>query len=386
MTQRIHDWETDQWDAPEELYEFEGERLRRNSSAARIAGFLALGLIVIALLIGGGVGVWLTRQVSPPGEPGAKTDIVVSADDTIDTLSVQLETSGIITSAKVFRWYVRQKGGIELQAGSFSVRPKDDLGNIVRSLRTPPALVFDTVTFPEGFNLDLFGKRLQNKVPRLSAAQFVTVGESGQIRSAFQPEGINTLEGLIFPDTYQVAGNEDERKVLEKLVRQMERVGVREGLDKAQEKVGYSPYEVLIVASLIEREAKFNEDRPKIAQVIYNRLAAEKPFPLQIDATLYYRQPEGTPFAALRDIDTPYNTYLHTGLPPTPIASPGAASIYAALNPAPAPPLSECLDARQTCGYLYYVRSDKEGHHVFATDYDQHLANVAKAEAAGALA
>ena len=126
---------------------------------------------------------------------------------------------------------------------------------------------------------------------------------------------------MIFPDTYQVAGTEDERKVLEKLVRQMERVGVREGLDKAQEKVGYSPYEVLIVASLIEREAKFNEDRPKIAQVIYNRLAAEKPFPLQIDASLYYRQPEGTPFAALRDIDTPYNTYLHTGLPPTPIAN-----------------------------------------------------------------
>ena len=96
-----------------------------------------------------------------------------------------------------------------------------------------------------------------------------------------------------------------------------------------------TPYQALIIASMIEKEAKVQEDRPKIARVILNRLALG--MPLQIDATLLYNQPPGSSPTELAQVDTPYNTYLHTGLPPTPIANPGRASIQAAVKPAPDP-------------------------------------------------
>ena len=111
--------------------------------------------------------------------------------------------------------------------------------------------------------------------------------------------------------------------------------------------------------------------------------------PLQIDASLYYGQDNRTPFATLKARDTPYNTYLHKGLPPTPIANPGRASIRAALNPSVDPslgdPICKGLPAGVACKYLYYVVSDKAGHHVFAATLDQHEANVERARQAGLL-
>jgi UPF0755 protein len=138
---------------------------------------------------------------------------------------------------------------------------------------------------------------------------------------------------------------------------------------------------------MIEEEAKIAEDRPKIARVIYNRLALG--MPLQVDATLLYNQNRDRPISELQDIDTPYNTYLHTGLPPTPISNPGRASIEAALNPAPNPsvgdPICQDLPDDVPCEYLYYVIANEEGGHVFAATAEQHEANVAAARAAGLL-
>jgi UPF0755 protein len=138
---------------------------------------------------------------------------------------------------------------------------------------------------------------------------------------------------------------------------------------------------------MIEREAKFDVDRPKIARVIYNRLAAG--MLLQIDATLLYGQPPGTPFADVKNIDTPYNTYMHPGLPPTPIANPGRASIEAALNPSPplgvGDPLCRDLPLGTKCELLYYVVSDADGQHVFAVTEAQHGVNVEAARTAGLL-
>jgi UPF0755 protein len=145
---------------------------------------------------------------------------------------------------------------------------------------------------------------------------------------------------------------------------------------------------VLIVASMIEREAKLDEDRPKIARVIYNRLLLD--MNLQIDATLYYRGDPDVPFPVLRQEPGPYNSYLNKGLPPTPIANPGRASIRAALNPAPNPPpgdpvCRELADPTQDCLYLYYVLANEDGGHVFAATAEQHQANVDRAAELGLL-
>jgi UPF0755 protein len=151
--------------------------------------------------------------------------------------------------------------------------------------------------------------------------------------------------------------------------------------------MGLTPYQVLVVASLIEREAAVPEDRAKIARVIYNRLFFG--MPLQIDASLYYQQDGDLPFSELRQIDSPYNTYMYNGLPPTPIANPGRASIQAALNPAPNPSLGDpiCVDLAEgtPCVYLYYVLADTDGRHVFAATIEQHEANVERARELGLL-
>jgi UPF0755 protein len=169
------------------------------------------------------------------------------------------------------------------------------------------------------------------------------------------------------------------------MVNLMERVGRQENIDTEAPALGVTPYQVLTIASMIEREAKFDVDRAKIARVMYNRLYLQ--MPLQIDATLFYGQPADTPFSVLKETDTPYNSYLHAGLPPTPIANPGRASIHAALhpeqNPAIGDPLCRGFAKGAPCMYLYYVVGDAEGHHVFAATLAQHEANVQASRDAG---
>jgi UPF0755 protein len=192
---------------------------------------------------------------------------------------------------------------------------------------------------------------------------------------------------MLFPDTYQVSGDDTEAAVIRRLVAMMERVGRQENLENSKQLVGYSPYQVLTIASIIEKEAKVEEDRAKIARVIYNRLAAR--MNLEIDATLLYQADPNLTFAQLKEIDSPYNTYMKRGLPPTPISNPGRASIKAALNPAPAPTADdeacEGLPRNQECDYFYYVLINEDGRHKFATTYEQHLVNVEEARAAGLL-
>ncbi len=204
---------------------------------------------------------------------------------------------------------------------------------------------------------------------------------SGKIRSELAP-GVTDLEGLLFPDTYQIGGSETEEQIVGRMAEQMTRVANSVGIQKAPLTTGRTPYEILIVASMIEKEAKVDEDRALIARVIYNRLFVGTP--LQIDATLYYKQDSETPFSALRDLDTPYNSYLHLGLPPTPITNPSKKSIEAALNPAPNPDPASCPGG-VPCIWLFYVLADAEGRHAFATNYDDHQRNVEKARAAGLL-
>ena len=380
----MQDWSPDPWDDPDELVEVVAERTRRPMAWTRAVGFLVITVFVVAILAVGAVGFWVIRQIDPPGQPGAKVNFTVKAGDTLDTVAERLHEGGIITNVRVFRQYVQRKGGLALRPGYYTVRPKDNMGNIVGVLRTPPAETFRNVTFPEGFTLTDMAKRLAGEVPQMNSARFSDVARTGEgIASRFKPTDLASLEGLLFPDTYQVAGNETEAQIVKRMIDRMERVANQLGIDKSPY-AGYTPYHVLIVASIIEREAKVDEDRAKISAVIWNRLRTDVDLPLEIDATLLYQQDPKTPFAQLRAIDTPYNTYLHKGLPITPIANPGAASIRAALHPAVDPDPSQCRKG-DPCRYLYYVLADAQGRHAFATNLEGHQANVARARAAGLL-
>jgi UPF0755 protein len=377
----LTDWHTDPWDEPAALPPDEFVRAPRDGKGARWLLFVVIVLIVGALLAAGLGGRWVLNQVAPPGDPGDPVNFTVAEGESIADVVDRLQSDGIITNARVFRWYIDRKGGLDLQPGYYTLRPRDDLGNILSTLRTPPEQTYEQITFPEGFTVARMGERLQETVPRLSAERFVEAATAGQLRSTLAPDVAN-LEGLLFPDTYQIGGSENEGQIVSRLVQQMERVANREGIANAPQKVGMTPYQVLVIASMIEREAGVAADRPMIARVIYNRLFLN--MPLQIDATLFYGAPAGLDFGELLERESPYNTYNVTGLPPTPIANPGAASIEAALNPAPNPDPSVCGGV-EPCAWLYYVLGAEDGSHVFATNLEEHEANVARARAQGLL-
>ncbi|HEY0520424.1 MAG TPA: endolytic transglycosylase MltG, partial [Ilumatobacteraceae bacterium] len=373
------DWKHDPWDDPDITDALVIERPRRQHRIVKYVVYLTGILVVTALIVSGCVGLWYLRQVNPSGDPGAVQVFTVLPTDSVETISERLQDRGVITNARVFRYYVDHNGGLVLTPGDYELRPRDHLGNLMRVLRTPPSLTYTKVTFPEGFTLEKMSERLSAKLPRTDPAAFMAAVTDGSVVSPVpgQPDGLTTLEGLLFPDTYQISADETPSHIAQRMVDLMDLVLRQEDVVAKGYALGLNAYQVLIIASMIEKEAKVDEDRPKIARVILNRLALG--MPLQIDATLLYGQPPGSSPTALSQIDTPYNTYLHTGLPPTPIANPGRASIQAVVNPAPDPsqgdPICVALPVPTDCHYLYYVVADEDGRHAFAATLEQHNIN-----------
>lgn len=391
------DWSTDPWDATDQTGSV--ERLRTDRRVVKWIVWASMAVAIVAILIAGAVGWWYLGKINPAGAAGDVQSFTVDEQDDIESVAQRLADDGFISDPEIFEWYVEREGGLELTPGYYELRPDDHMGNVLGRLRTPPGQTYTKVTFPEGFTLERMAERLDTSVPRLTAAGFMEAAGDGTIRSTFQPVGVGSLEGMLFPDTYQVSNAESEGQVIERMIALMERVGDQEDIVNRSRANGVTPYESLIIASMIEREAKVPQDRAKIARVIYNRLGLsaldpENPIPLQIDATVLYGRdlagidPE-LPFRELRQIDGPYNTYLRFGLPPTPIASPGRASIQAALNPAPNPPAGDPICAEladpTSCAYLFYVIADEDGGHVFASEAWQHDRNVELARQAGLL-
>lgn len=381
----IADWRGDEWDQPGEAGIV--EPLRRELRLFKWGVYAVLSLALVAILIAGATGWWYVNKINPEGEPAEAEQFIVRKRDSLQTVSERLEENGWISNAGVFRWYVRNHGGLELTPGYFEIAPGDHMGNVLGRLRTPPSETYTRVTFPEGFTLEQVAGRLAADGPRMTVRDFEKAADNPEIIAALRPPGVSSLEGLLFPDTYQVSNSESEAQVIERMIALMERVALQEDIVPKSAGLGRSPYDILIVASIIEEEALVSEDRPKIARVIYNRLAMG--MPLEIDATLLYQQDRGRPIPELRLIDTPYNTYLHTGLPPTPITNPGRASIEAALNPAPNPAPGDaiCRDLPDpsNCPYLFYVLIDIDGRHAFAATGEQHAANIQRAIDAGVL-
>jgi UPF0755 protein len=391
-------WTEDTWDGPDAWLasEFETQPQDRQPDSRTV--LIALAVVMTVLLSVGVTGMWYLRQVNPPdsvtsGKPVA-TNFTVNPGDSLISVSKRLEQEGFIVNASVFRWYVDRKGGVDLQPGYFALVKHEHIGNIMKKLNKSPSITFTKVTFPEGFTIKQIAQRIEDKTTRISAQSFYDAMTNELLTSEYFPKDLASLElvpyrfeGLLFPDTYQISGDESAASVVDRMLRLMERVGNQEGISDAQSKVGKSPYQVMIIASIIEREAKLEIDRGKISRVIYNRL--ERRMPLQIDATLYYNSPENASFTELKAIDSPYNSYLYKGLPPTPIASPGRAAIRAALNPAPNPEFSDkmCTGIKksQNCAYLFYVLSDANGGHTFAATEQDHAINVENSRAGGFL-
>lgn len=386
-----YDWQDDPWDSS--LGVSEVEQVRTQTRTAKWLGYVAL-LLANLLIIGGGVyGWWYIRQANAPGESGPPVEFNIAPGETVGQVSERLEDEGIVENAAFFRDYAGDHGGLTITPGLYRLPTGDHVGNVLSVLRTPPGETFSNVTFPEGFTLRQMAARLAEELPNFDAERFMTAANDPAIPAAFRAPGVTSMEGLLFPATYRVFNNDSESQVIIRMAEQMERVGAQEEIESGVVGVpaNYSPYQILIIASMIEREARTEGDRAMIARVIYNRLSL--PMKLEIDATVIYNVPaaevevEGT-IDRLQGVDTPWNTYTRDGLPATPIANPGRASIDAALHPAPnpSPAGAECAGvAAGQCLYLYYVLEDEQGNHAFAVTLEQHQANITAASEAGLL-
>ena len=309
------------------------EELRPELSRRRKLAVVFVGILAVLALIAGSIGFWAYRQLHPAGPPGEEVLVEVPSGSSTNAIADLLEKKGVIGSAVVFKLWLKLKSAGPFNAGGYNLHKNEDADVVLAALKAgplpPPAKRF---TVPPGLNKREIPDQVLRSLPALSIDKLRQVIADGTVTSQLLPD-VTDLEGLLFPDTYEIAQGADETTVVRVMVAQFDKVATEVKLADAPTTVGLDPYEVVIVASLIEEEAKVDEDRGKIARVIYNRL--QQGIPLGVDATLCYLKDERP--CVLRQSELaepgPYNSRLVSGLPPTPIASPGRASLEAALNP-----------------------------------------------------
>ncbi|MGE0796048.1 MAG: endolytic transglycosylase MltG, partial [Acidimicrobiia bacterium] len=248
-------------------------RRRRRGRALR---FAALGLALAVLLVASG-GLWVRSQLDPSGPPGAAVRVEIPEGSSTARIAELLADAGVVADARVFRFYLRFRGADGFQAGSYELRRRSSVSQALEGLNGGPSLppAFN-LTVPEGLTVAEVAERV-GRVEHLDPATFLAAATDGSVRSVFEPEGSANLEGLLFPETYRIDDDEDERAVLERMVATFEQVAGEVGLADAPRRVGVSPYEAVIVASLVEAEAKSDVVRPKSARGFYNRLARKMP-------------------------------------------------------------------------------------------------------------
>lgn len=342
-------------------------------TGARLGWLLVLGVPAVLLVAAVLAGIsWVNGKVDPPGDAGAEVALTIPNGSAPQEIGELLAEEGVITDPEVWRWYLRATGDGPFLAGEYTFQENSSMGEAIDVLEAGPALAdFTNVTIPEGLTVEeIIGVVSESGV--LDGARFAELARSGAYRSRYQPEGVTSLEGLLFPDTYRIEEGEDEESLLTRMIASLDAVATEAGYDEAEARTGRSAYELLTIASLIEAEAKVDEDRAKISRVIHNRL--EEGMTLGIDATVYYAlgRKGGSLTESDLAVDSPYNTRQVAGLPPTPIAASGRASIEAAINPEEGP-------------WLYYVLADESGVHAFSEGYDEFLDNVAEAREKGLL-
>lgn len=278
----------------------------------------------------------------------------------------------LINSKLVFKYRLKKLGLAEdLKAGNYELSQSMKVDEIIKAL-TEGGKADNTVRFtvPEGYELQQIGERLAED-GLVDLDRFMELaGDKKNFEDEFEflkelDQG-QSLEGFLFPSTYEVYKDAKEEEIISRMLKQFEEVYNTDIKDRMAD-LGMSLNEIITMASLVEREARVEEERPLIAGVYYKRL--DIGMKLQCDATVQYALGERKERLLYKDleIDSPYNTYLHYGLPIGPISSVGKASIQAALYP-------------EETDYLYYVARD-DGSHIFTKTLEEH--NKAKKEALG---
>jgi UPF0755 protein len=302
------------------------------------------------------------------GQPGGSRAVVeVSPGSSVSGVVASLARRGVVDSSFAFRIYLAIHGAPVVQAGEYLLRKHEDFASVREALVGGPD-VFE-LSVPPGFTVYETAERV-GQIPGHDASHFRTLATSGAVHSQIQPPGSNNLDGLLGTGLYTVLPGESDTELLEQMVERFDTQAFSLGLVPGAASVNVTPYEAMIVASIVQKEGVYAQNLSKVARVIYNRLARD--MPLQMDSTvLYAEHRDGGPVTSSDlDLDTPYNTYLYRGLTPTPICFPSPAAIKAALEPAPG-------------DWLYFVVVSKDGTEAFSDTLAGQKANEALAKSRG---
>lgn len=345
---------------------------REPTTSRRAMRGLATAGVIVAMFLVAFVGVrWLAGAVSdviagPESTtlpPGITVTFVVESGEPASQIARNLAAAGLVSSASDFDRLVREnRASDRLQAGTYELETGMSMTEVLESLLAGPVGEVYRLTVVEGLTVSqtLESIERQTDIPlgELTAALL-----DGRVTSTLlptEPRAVQDWEGLLFPDTYEFRSTAGAAEILTVLARTAEeRVAAVDWTFLTDR--GMTPYEGIIIASLIEREVVLDEERPLVASVIFNRL--DIGMMLQIDATVIYALggvPDGGLTLDHLDVESAYNTYRNHGLPPTPISGVRRASLEAAAAPA-------------ETDYLFYLLTGEDGSHSFTDDFDEFL-------------
>ncbi|MFN2420290.1 MAG: endolytic transglycosylase MltG [Gemmatimonadota bacterium] len=332
-----------------------GPRRDERSRRGRLALlFLALAALAIAGLC------WAS---APPSAEGAPILVTVEPGTTVRGLARELEERGIVRSALLLEAWLRLRGDAgRIQAGTYALRRDQNLLALADQL-VAGETVLAAATVPEGLRIEETAGIVARALG-VDSASFVAVALDSTLVDSLLPASLigaepSTLEGYLFPETYRVDPAIEAPDFARVMVAQFWRV-VDPAARARAESLQMTVHQIVTLASIVEEEAKVDDERKTIAGVFWNRL--RRGMPLEADPTVQYALGSHKERVLYEDlnVESPYNTYRNPGLPPGPIASPGRASIEASLYPDSVP-------------YLYFFATGEGGKHTFSATYDEHL-------------
>jgi UPF0755 protein len=325
--------------------------------------YLLIATLITSAIVAVG---WVRRTVVHPVEhPSADQIVTIDPGSGTQATIARLSEAGIVRHPLALRLYMTVTGRTSrLRAGDYKfsspISPLQAIDKIRRG-----DIYYQKVTVPEGFNTFEIADLLASKTGKATRDEFLALMVDAAPIQDIDPSA-TSLEGYLFPDTYNYITRTTAEELVKMMVRRFEEVFTQAWVERAAQ-LNKSVHQVVTLASIVEKEAKAADDRPLIASALSNRLRVG--MPLAADPTFIYAAElahdyDGNPNQPRhRRRNSPYNTYLYAGLPPGPIASPGRASLEAALYPA-------------KTDYLYYVLATADGHHKFSRTAAEHQAAV----------
>lgn len=294
-------------------------------------------------------------------------EYVIESGQSANSVISNLAELGILKNETFFKIHTKiEKYPMNFKAGTYKIQPKMASGDLIQMFNEGVKETdFIKLTILNGWTTDRAVEEI-NKVTGITKEQLLSYmyehKDTYWFTTELETNNDRILDGILYPDTYQLSVNATADEVMKKLLSNLNKK--LEPYEEQLKSSEYSILELFTLASMIEREALHDEDRPKIAQIIYNRLAID--MKLQIDATVLavVGWKDTVTYEDLK-VDSPYNTYKYKGLPPTPIAMPSITSIAATVNP-------------EKHDFIYYVADRKTGYHHFAKTFKEHEDNIEK--------